>query len=126
MYIAPTQIRIDGIADLGREIFGPVLHIAIFKSIGLDKVTEAVSDTDYGLTFGLHTRIDEHAQYVSERIAVAPKRAVETLGGVAAIATDGIDPETLASCPDFGGVLWWVDMGVRVRWIRHSRSAMVR
>ncbi|KMK68915.1 bifunctional proline dehydrogenase/L-glutamate gamma-semialdehyde dehydrogenase PutA [Puniceibacterium sp. IMCC21224] len=67
-FIAPTLIRINGIADLEREIFGPVLHIATFKSDGIDKVIDAINATGYGLTFGLQTRIDDRVQHVSERI----------------------------------------------------------
>lgn len=67
-FIAPTIIKIDGIADLEREIFGPVLHIATFKADALDTVIDAINATGYGLTFGLHTRIDDRVQHVSERI----------------------------------------------------------
>jgi len=67
-YIAPTILRVKGIGDLEREIFGPVLHIATFKSRELDKVIDAINATGYGLTFGLHTRIDDRVQHVSERI----------------------------------------------------------
>ncbi len=51
-----------------REIFGPVLHVATFKSHELDAVIDAINATGYGLTFGLHTRIDDRVQHVSERI----------------------------------------------------------
>jgi RHH-type proline utilization regulon transcriptional repressor/proline dehydrogenase/delta 1-pyrroline-5-carboxylate dehydrogenase len=67
-YIAPTIIRINGIADLAREIFGPVLHIVTFKSSELDQIITDINATGYGLTFGLHTRIDDRVQHVSERI----------------------------------------------------------
>jgi RHH-type proline utilization regulon transcriptional repressor/proline dehydrogenase/delta 1-pyrroline-5-carboxylate dehydrogenase len=67
-YIAPALVRIDGIADLKHEIFGPVLHFATFKSHQLDAVIDAINATGYGLTFGLHTRIDDRVQHVSERI----------------------------------------------------------
>ncbi|MDD9722514.1 bifunctional proline dehydrogenase/L-glutamate gamma-semialdehyde dehydrogenase PutA [Sulfitobacter sp. PR48] len=67
-YIAPTIISVKGIADLEREIFGPVLHLATFRSGDLDKVIDAINATGYGLTFGLHTRIDDRVQHVSERI----------------------------------------------------------
>ncbi|MGC1506278.1 MAG: bifunctional proline dehydrogenase/L-glutamate gamma-semialdehyde dehydrogenase PutA [Sulfitobacter sp.] len=68
-FIAPTILRVNGIADMKREIFGPILHIATFKSDQLDSVIDAINATGYGLTFGLHTRIDDRVQYVSERIA---------------------------------------------------------
>jgi RHH-type proline utilization regulon transcriptional repressor/proline dehydrogenase/delta 1-pyrroline-5-carboxylate dehydrogenase len=67
-YIAPTLIRVDGIGDLEREIFGPVLHLATFGADELDKVIEAINATGYGLTFGLMTRIDDRVQYVTERV----------------------------------------------------------
>ena len=67
-FVAPTVIKVKGIADLEREIFGPVLHIATYKARDLDKVIEAINATGYGLTFGLHTRIDDRVQQVVEQI----------------------------------------------------------
>ncbi|RBI69813.1 bifunctional proline dehydrogenase/L-glutamate gamma-semialdehyde dehydrogenase [Roseovarius sp. TE539] len=67
-FIAPTLIRINGIADLKREIFGPVLHLATYRSQDLDKVIDAINATGYGLTFGLQTRIDDRVQHVTERV----------------------------------------------------------
>jgi RHH-type proline utilization regulon transcriptional repressor/proline dehydrogenase/delta 1-pyrroline-5-carboxylate dehydrogenase len=67
-FIAPTVIRVDSIKQMPREIFGPVLHIATFKSRDLDKVLATINDTGYGLTFGLHTRIDDRVQHVVETI----------------------------------------------------------
>jgi len=67
-FVAPTLIKVDGIQNLGREIFGPVLHIATFKSDQLDQVIDDINATGFGLTFGLQTRIDDRVQYVSERI----------------------------------------------------------
>ncbi|MEO0938595.1 MAG: bifunctional proline dehydrogenase/L-glutamate gamma-semialdehyde dehydrogenase PutA [Pseudomonadota bacterium] len=68
-YIAPTLIEVPGIEALEREIFGPVLHIARFKAQDLDKVIAAINATGYGLTFGLHTRIDDRVQHVADRIS---------------------------------------------------------
>ncbi|PIE16025.1 MAG: bifunctional proline dehydrogenase/L-glutamate gamma-semialdehyde dehydrogenase [Rhodobacterales bacterium] len=67
-FVAPSLIRVDGIADLEREVFGPVLHLATFRSDQLDEVIDAINATGYGLTFGLQTRIDERVQHVSDRI----------------------------------------------------------
>ncbi|NRB35634.1 MAG: bifunctional proline dehydrogenase/L-glutamate gamma-semialdehyde dehydrogenase PutA [Rhodobacteraceae bacterium] len=67
-FIAPTLISIGGIADLDREVFGPILHVARFKSEELDHVIEAINATGYGLTFGLHTRIDDRVQKVTEAV----------------------------------------------------------
>ncbi len=67
-FIAPTLLRVDGIADLEREIFGPVLHLATFRAEKLDEVINAINATGYGLTFGLMTRIDDRVQHVTERV----------------------------------------------------------
>ncbi|MCC1482193.1 bifunctional proline dehydrogenase/L-glutamate gamma-semialdehyde dehydrogenase PutA [Roseibaca sp. Y0-43] len=67
-FIAPVALRVRGIADLKREVFGPVLHIARFKAADLDRVIDDVNATGYGLTFGLHTRIDTRVQHVVDRV----------------------------------------------------------
>ncbi|MBS0564329.1 MAG: bifunctional proline dehydrogenase/L-glutamate gamma-semialdehyde dehydrogenase PutA [Proteobacteria bacterium] len=69
-FIAPAVIRVKGIADLRREVFGPVLHIATFRAEELPEVVKAVNATGYGLTFGLHTRIDNRVQEVCEALRV--------------------------------------------------------
>src|SRR5690606_1739113 len=68
LFVAPAVIRVDSIADLGEEIFGPVLHVATFEADDIDRVADAVNATGYGLTFGLHTRIDDRVQQVVDRI----------------------------------------------------------
>ncbi|WP_299553292.1 bifunctional proline dehydrogenase/L-glutamate gamma-semialdehyde dehydrogenase PutA [uncultured Tateyamaria sp.] len=67
-FVAPALIRVEGIDDIEREIFGPVLHIATYKAQALDAVIDAINKTGYGLTFGLHTRIDDRVQHVTDRI----------------------------------------------------------
>ena len=67
-FVAPTLIEIPGIPALEREIFGPVLHVARFKAQDINKVIADINDTGYGLTFGLHTRIDDRVQHVTETI----------------------------------------------------------
>ncbi len=67
-FIAPTAIRIPGIEALEREVFGPVLHVATFAAADLDRVIAAINATGYGLTFGLHTRIDDRVQHIVDRV----------------------------------------------------------
>ena len=57
-YFAPTLVEIDDISALKREEFGPVLHVLKFKSRHLDKMVAAVNATGFGLTMGIHSRID--------------------------------------------------------------------
>ena len=69
-YVSPAVIAVDGIADLEREIFGPILHVASFKARDIDNVVDDINARDYGLTFGLHTRIDDRVQQIVERLRV--------------------------------------------------------
>jgi RHH-type proline utilization regulon transcriptional repressor/proline dehydrogenase/delta 1-pyrroline-5-carboxylate dehydrogenase len=61
-------VRINSIADVEREIFGPVLHVATYEPEAIDKVIGDINGRGYGLTFGLHTRIDARVQHVIDRI----------------------------------------------------------
>ncbi|MDR3373115.1 MAG: trifunctional transcriptional regulator/proline dehydrogenase/L-glutamate gamma-semialdehyde dehydrogenase [Ancalomicrobiaceae bacterium] len=67
-FVAPTIIEIGSIGDLGREVFGPVLHIVRYAREGLDVLIDQINATGYGLTFGLHTRLDATIARVSARI----------------------------------------------------------
>ncbi|HEY9022840.1 MAG TPA: bifunctional proline dehydrogenase/L-glutamate gamma-semialdehyde dehydrogenase PutA, partial [Burkholderiaceae bacterium] len=58
-FVLPTLIEIDAISELKREVFGPVLHVVRFKREELDGLLGQINGTGYGLTMGLHTRIDE-------------------------------------------------------------------
>ena len=69
-FVTPAVIEVGGIEDLEREIFGPVLHVATFKARDIDKVVDAINGRGYGLTFGLHTRIDDRVQQIVERLHV--------------------------------------------------------
>ena len=69
-FIAPTLIRLDAIGDLKREIFGPVLHVVTYRGDELDVVIDAINATGYGLTLGLHSRIDAVAAHVAARARV--------------------------------------------------------
>lgn len=66
-FVAPTIIEIDDISQLGREVFGPVLHVLRYARRDLDKVMQQIAATGYGLTFGLHSRIDETIAAVTAR-----------------------------------------------------------
>ncbi|MEL6889093.1 MAG: bifunctional proline dehydrogenase/L-glutamate gamma-semialdehyde dehydrogenase PutA, partial [Pseudomonadota bacterium] len=67
-FVSPTLLRVNGIEDLTEEVFGPVLHVATFAGDAVNDVVEAINATGYGLTFGLHTRIDTRVQEVSDAI----------------------------------------------------------
>jgi RHH-type proline utilization regulon transcriptional repressor/proline dehydrogenase/delta 1-pyrroline-5-carboxylate dehydrogenase len=67
-FVPPTIIELDEIADLTREIFGPVLHVIRYRRVDLDTLIDAINATGYGLTFGLHTRLEETIAHVTSRV----------------------------------------------------------
>ena len=69
-YFAPLAVEIDGIARLEQEIFGPVLHVVRFAASRLDAVVDEINSSGYGLTLGVHTRIDSVARRIAARARV--------------------------------------------------------
>ncbi len=69
-YFAPRAYEIDGIHRLEREVFGPILHVVRWKSTELDQVCDAIAATGYGLTLGIHSRIDETVARITARLHV--------------------------------------------------------
>ena len=65
-FIAPTVIRLDAVADLQQEWFGPLLHVVTWKAGELASTIAAVNALGYGLTMGLHSRIASVASAVTE------------------------------------------------------------
>lgn len=61
-FVSPAAIEVDSIASMKEEIFGPVLHVAGFDSNQIETVIEDINRSGYGLTFGLHSRIDRRVQ----------------------------------------------------------------
>jgi RHH-type proline utilization regulon transcriptional repressor/proline dehydrogenase/delta 1-pyrroline-5-carboxylate dehydrogenase len=66
-FFAPTLIEIDSLDVLQREVFGPVLHLLRFRGKDLEATIDAVNATGYGLTMGLHSRIDTRARAIARR-----------------------------------------------------------
>ena len=63
LFVAPHVLRVSGIEEMEREVFGPVLHVATFEAEKIDRVIDAINRKGYGLTFGLHTRIEARVQH---------------------------------------------------------------
>jgi len=64
-FFPPTLIEIDNIAELEREVFGPILHVVRFRHGQLDALVKRINATGYGLTLGIHSRIDETIDFVA-------------------------------------------------------------
>lgn len=58
-FVLPTLIELDSLDELGREVFGPVLHLVRYPRTRLGELLEQINASGYGLTLGVHTRIDE-------------------------------------------------------------------
>ena len=67
-FVAPHVFRVKGIEEMEREVFGPVLHVASFDADEIDAVIAAINRKGYGLTFGLHTRIEGRVQHFVDGI----------------------------------------------------------
>ena len=69
-YVTPALFEIDRLSRLDHEVFGPILHLIRYERGHLDKVVAALNATGYGLTLGLHSRIESVADYVAENARV--------------------------------------------------------
>lgn len=69
-FVGPTVIRVKGIEDLKEEIFGPVLHIATFENSNLERIIRDVNSRGFGLTFGLHSRIDLRVGEMTDKLKI--------------------------------------------------------
>jgi RHH-type transcriptional regulator, proline utilization regulon repressor / proline dehydrogenase / delta 1-pyrroline-5-carboxylate dehydrogenase len=67
-FVPPTLIELDSIRTLKREVFGPVLHVVRFRRDTLDALLEDIRATGYGLTFSVHSRIDETIERVIDGV----------------------------------------------------------
>ncbi|MBX6324306.1 MAG: L-glutamate gamma-semialdehyde dehydrogenase, partial [Rhodospirillaceae bacterium] len=67
-FFAPRAFEIDRLDRLEREVFGPILHVIRYAAGRLDSVIEAVNATGYGLTLGIHSRIDSTVEHIRARL----------------------------------------------------------
>ena len=69
-YFAPLAVEIESLGAMTREVFGPVVHLVTYRARDLDAVVDAVNAMGYGLTLGIHTRIDGLAQRIARKLRV--------------------------------------------------------
>jgi RHH-type proline utilization regulon transcriptional repressor/proline dehydrogenase/delta 1-pyrroline-5-carboxylate dehydrogenase len=69
LYVPPTIIALDRARDLTEEVFGPVLHVVRWRADALDELLDDIAANGYGLTLGIHSRIDETAEHIVRRLA---------------------------------------------------------
>jgi RHH-type proline utilization regulon transcriptional repressor/proline dehydrogenase/delta 1-pyrroline-5-carboxylate dehydrogenase len=69
-FVAPLAVEIPSLDVLKGEVFGPVLHIVRWKADELDEVIAQINRTGFGLTLGIHSRIDRQVDYIQRRVRV--------------------------------------------------------
>ena len=69
-FVPPTLIEVPGISTLTHEVFGPVLHLATFEADEIDQVVKDINECGYGLTFGMHSRIDDRVAQVTAQLNI--------------------------------------------------------
>jgi RHH-type proline utilization regulon transcriptional repressor/proline dehydrogenase/delta 1-pyrroline-5-carboxylate dehydrogenase len=69
-YVAPHIFELSRAEDLSEEIFGPILHVVRYRADHLKRVLQSIERSGYGLTLGIHSRIDDTVDVVVERLSV--------------------------------------------------------
>ncbi len=105
-FVAPTLIEIEHLSELRREVFGPVLHVLRFPREGLARLLDDIHASGYGLTLGLHTRIDETIAQVAGQARVGNvyvnRHMVGAVVGVQPFGGEGLS----GTGPKAGGPLY--------------------
>ena len=105
-FVPPAVIEIEHLNELQREVFGPVLHVLRYDRAGLAELLDSIRDTGYGLTMGVHTRIDEtliqvvHAAHAGN--LYANRNIVGAVVGVQPFGGEGLS----GTGPKAGGPLY--------------------
>ncbi|WP_407180773.1 bifunctional proline dehydrogenase/L-glutamate gamma-semialdehyde dehydrogenase PutA [Bradyrhizobium sp. STM 3562] len=68
-FVAPHVLELDRLDGLREEVFGPVLHVVRYRAEQLDDVIAAIESSGFGLTLGIHSRIDDVVQRIASRLA---------------------------------------------------------
>jgi RHH-type proline utilization regulon transcriptional repressor/proline dehydrogenase/delta 1-pyrroline-5-carboxylate dehydrogenase len=105
-YVPPTLIEIESLADLTGEVFGPVVHVLRYEAGQLDALIDAINATGYGLTLGIHSRINETIQRIVGRARVGNiyvnRNMVGAVVGVQPFGGEGLS----GTGPKAGGPLY--------------------
>jgi RHH-type proline utilization regulon transcriptional repressor/proline dehydrogenase/delta 1-pyrroline-5-carboxylate dehydrogenase len=122
-FVAPTIIELQSMADLDREVFGPVLHIIRYRRRDLDRLIDAINATGYGLTFGLHTRLDETIAHATQRIKAGNiyvnRNVIGAVVGAQPFGGRGLS----GTGPKAGGPLYLGRLVARAPAMRHDAAA---
>ena len=69
-FVAPHAYELKNLSQLNREIFGPILHVIRYEANKLDDILNQINETGYGLTLGIHSRIDATVNHIARTVRV--------------------------------------------------------
>jgi RHH-type proline utilization regulon transcriptional repressor/proline dehydrogenase/delta 1-pyrroline-5-carboxylate dehydrogenase len=69
-FVAPHVFELKGAEELTEEVFGPILHVVRYKAADLERVLQSIAASGYGLTLGIHSRIDDTVEAAVDRLSV--------------------------------------------------------
>ncbi|KMV71126.1 transcriptional regulator [bacteria symbiont BFo1 of Frankliniella occidentalis] len=105
-FVMPTLIELNSVTDLTKEVFGPVLHVVRYARNALPQIIEHINASGYGLTLGVHTRIDETIAQVTQKAHVGNlyvnRNMVGAVVGVQPFGGEGLS----GTGPKAGGPLY--------------------
>jgi len=91
-FVAPALFALERIDELAGEVFGPFVHLVRYRAAALDELVDRINATGYGLTLGVHSRIDARAERIRSRARVGNVYVNRNLIGA------------VVGCQPFGGV----------------------
>ena len=102
-FFAPHAREINGASIFAGEVFGPILHVVRWRADRLDAVIDEIAATGYGLTLGIHSRIDETVRHIPARLKVGNSYVNRSMIG-AVVGVQPFDGEALSGTgPKAGG-----------------------
>jgi len=117
-FCLPSVVAINALSDLKREVFGPVLHVLRYQRTDLDTLIDEINALGYGLTLGVHSRIDETIEFIVARAHVGNiyvnRNMIGAVVGVQPFGGEGLS----GTGPKAGGPLY-------VERLRHLHSAAI-
>jgi RHH-type proline utilization regulon transcriptional repressor/proline dehydrogenase/delta 1-pyrroline-5-carboxylate dehydrogenase len=69
-FVAPHIFELRDAGQLTEEVFGPILHVVRYRAENLERVLQAIERTGYGLTLGIHSRIDDTVEAIIDRLQI--------------------------------------------------------
>ena len=102
-YVYPTLVDVNDLRDFSTEHFGPILGFHRFKRSEMPSLVEKINSAGYGLTFGIHSRLNRTIRYFTENVHVGNMYVNRTITG-AVVETQPFGGEGLSGTgPKAGG-----------------------